>query len=198
MTEDTRIIKRYGNRKLYDTATSRYVTLEEVARMIETGETVKITDNETNKDITALTLAQIVLDAEKKKYNLPLEIVKRLLGERSGEAIGEMIQKMPEQVQTLRVEAEKRFGEMKKKSDSEVKQFSKRFKELISESQQQLEDFEKKLERKLDSTVSEIASSPVLSKQILAMEEKLEELEKRMEKLSKKNKPRSSNNKKQD
>lgn len=64
--KDLRIIKRYGNRKLYDTEISRYVTIEEVAEHIKNGLSVKIIDNQTGDDITSSTLVQIVLDVEKK------------------------------------------------------------------------------------------------------------------------------------
>ncbi len=66
---NTRIIKRYGNRKLYDTELSRYVTIEEVANHIKDGISVKIVDNKTGDDITGSTLALIVLEAEKKSRN---------------------------------------------------------------------------------------------------------------------------------
>ena len=55
----TRLIKRYANRKLYDTSESRYVKLEEIADMVDRGEEVKIIDNETKEDITRISLAQI-------------------------------------------------------------------------------------------------------------------------------------------
>ena len=59
MTE-ARIIKRYANRKLYDTQHSRYVTLEQIAEMIRNGDEVKIVDNKTKEDLTSVTLAQII------------------------------------------------------------------------------------------------------------------------------------------
>jgi polyhydroxyalkanoate synthesis repressor PhaR len=61
-----RIIKRYVNRKLYDTELSHYVTIEEVAEHIKNGVSVKIVDNKTGEDITSTTLLQIILEAEKK------------------------------------------------------------------------------------------------------------------------------------
>ena len=65
-SDGIRIIKRYGNRKLYDTELSRYVTIEEVANHIRDGISVKIIDNKSGDDITSSTLALIVLEAEKK------------------------------------------------------------------------------------------------------------------------------------
>ena len=64
MSETTplRLIKRYGNRKLYDTSESRYITLDEIARLVRSGNDVKVIDNENGDDLTAITFAQIILD----------------------------------------------------------------------------------------------------------------------------------------
>jgi polyhydroxyalkanoate synthesis repressor PhaR len=65
-----RLVKRYSNRKLYDTTESRYVTLDEIARWVRAGEDVKITENENGEDLTAVTFAQIILEGERKKSGL--------------------------------------------------------------------------------------------------------------------------------
>ncbi len=82
-----RIIKRYGNRKLYDVAASAYVSLEDVAALIRQGETVEVLDNVTGEDITAQTLTQIVLEEGKRGRGLlPTELLHDLL-RRGGRAI---------------------------------------------------------------------------------------------------------------
>src|SRR5215208_6177968 len=53
---EPKVIKRYTNRKLYDTVESRYVTLDEIAAMIKAGAEVKIIDNRTKEDLTSVTL----------------------------------------------------------------------------------------------------------------------------------------------
>jgi len=62
----TKIIKRYQNRKLYDTQQSCYVTLDDIAKMIRASEDVMVIDNKTKNDITAATLTQIIFESEKK------------------------------------------------------------------------------------------------------------------------------------
>lgn len=62
----TRKIKRYANRKLYDTTDSRYVTLQQIAEFVRNGEDVRIIDNTTKEDLTNVTLAQIIYEEEKK------------------------------------------------------------------------------------------------------------------------------------
>jgi polyhydroxyalkanoate synthesis repressor PhaR len=82
---EKRIIKRYTNRKLYDKQESRYVTLEEIARLVRRGEDLKVVDNETDDDLTAVTLAQIILEEEKRKTHLlSVPFLRKLI--RSGEA----------------------------------------------------------------------------------------------------------------
>lgn len=63
---EPRLIKRYANRKLYDTRDSRYVTLQQIAELVRDGEDVKIIDNKSKEDLTNVTLAQIIYEEEKK------------------------------------------------------------------------------------------------------------------------------------
>ena len=60
------LIKRYANRKLYDTESKRYITLDGIAEMIRQQHDVKVVDHETGEDITALTQAQIIFEQERK------------------------------------------------------------------------------------------------------------------------------------
>ncbi len=77
---ETRIIKRYANRKLYDTEHSRYVTLDQISEMIRAGDDVKIVDNKTKEDLTTVTLAQIIFEEEKKQRSfLPLAAMRNII-----------------------------------------------------------------------------------------------------------------------
>ena len=81
-----KVIKRYGNRKLYDTQQSCYVTLEGISHMVRKGEDLKVVDNKTGEDLTTIILAQIMLEEEKSKKNaLPLSLMKNLI-QQSGES----------------------------------------------------------------------------------------------------------------
>jgi polyhydroxyalkanoate synthesis repressor PhaR len=60
------LIKRYANRKLYDTESKRYITLDGIAEMIRQQQDVKVVDHESGEDITALTQAQIIFEQERK------------------------------------------------------------------------------------------------------------------------------------
>src|SRR5260221_14015289 len=77
---ETRIIKRYANRKLYDTEHSRYVTLDQISEMIRQGDDVKIVDNKTKEDLTTVPLAQIIFEEEKKQRSfLPLGAMRNII-----------------------------------------------------------------------------------------------------------------------
>ncbi len=92
---EPRVIKRYANRKLYDTMHSRYVTLEQIADMVREGEDVRIVDNTTKEDLTSVTLAQIILEEEKRKKSfLPLAAMRHII--QSG---GDSIQELAAQAQ---------------------------------------------------------------------------------------------------
>lgn len=79
-----RRIKRYDNRKLYDTEASEYVALSDVADLVREGETVRIVDNSTGEDLTAQTLMQIILEEGKNGESLlPSEILHEVLRQSS-------------------------------------------------------------------------------------------------------------------
>lgn len=74
------IIKRYTNRKMYDTARSCYVTLEEVAQMVRDGHEVQVIDNKTKEDLTQVTLTQALLDSERRnRGTVPLSGLRNLI-----------------------------------------------------------------------------------------------------------------------
>src|ERR1700741_1531877 len=79
-----RVIKRYSNRKLYDTKDSRYVTLLQIAEMVRGGEDVQIIDNSTKEDKTDVTLARIISEERKARpRGIPLATLKALIRQRS-------------------------------------------------------------------------------------------------------------------
>ena len=75
----TRVIKRYANRKLYDTRDSKYVTLDRIAELVRNGEDVRVFDNKSQKDLTKVTLAQIIYE-EQKSGNATAWSVQNLRG----------------------------------------------------------------------------------------------------------------------
>ena len=67
MSENGRhLIKKYANRKLYDTRTSRYITLEGISDLLRQGAEIQVVDRESGRDITSVTLSQIVTTEERR------------------------------------------------------------------------------------------------------------------------------------
>lgn len=73
---DLRVYKKYGNRRLYDTGTSRYATLDDIARTVHQGRRVQVIDAKTQEDVTAFILTQIILEESRKKnFLLPIPLL---------------------------------------------------------------------------------------------------------------------------
>tara|TARA_R110002072_G_scaffold94254_1_gene208393 strand:+ start:561 stop:1178 length:618 start_codon:yes stop_codon:yes gene_type:complete len=75
------VIKKYANRRLYNTATSSYVTLDHLSRMVKDGTEFVVYDAKTNEDITRSVLTQIIFEEEAKGQNLlPISFLRQLIG----------------------------------------------------------------------------------------------------------------------
>ena len=74
-----RIIKRYANRKLYDTQESHYVALARVAELVRAGVELQVIQNGTQRDITAATMAQIIFEEERRGPRLPVDALRSII-----------------------------------------------------------------------------------------------------------------------
>jgi polyhydroxyalkanoate synthesis repressor PhaR len=79
-------IKRYANRKLYNTETSRYITLKGIATLLEDGQEVEVIDNATGEDITGVTLSQILVDTERSNREVPGNLLSEIF-QRGGDVV---------------------------------------------------------------------------------------------------------------
>jgi polyhydroxyalkanoate synthesis repressor PhaR len=116
----TRLVKRYSNRKLYDTSESRYVTLDEIARWVKAGEEVKILENESGEDLTAVTFAQIILEEERKKTGLlSLRVMRELIqhGEAALQGLAATVDRGIEAIRTAPGLAGRRMQELSQVGD---------------------------------------------------------------------------------
>src|SRR3970282_1382097 len=109
------VIKRYSNRKLYDTQESRYVTLEEIEEMIRAGKEISVVDAASGEDLTSVTLTQIILENERShRTALPTAFLHQLI--KHGEAWQDFAQKSMksslEGIMSSQREAERVFREV--------------------------------------------------------------------------------------
>lgn len=81
-----RLIKRYNNRKLYDTTTRTYITLEGLRDLVLSGEEIKVVDNDSEEDLTTIVLSQMILERERAGRFLPTGVLSQLL--RTGSETG--------------------------------------------------------------------------------------------------------------
>jgi polyhydroxyalkanoate synthesis repressor PhaR len=74
-----RVVKRYGNRKLYDTAASRYVKLDEIADLIRNGVEIKVVEHPSGRDITSAALAHIIFEEEASRSQRSAEVLAEVI-----------------------------------------------------------------------------------------------------------------------
>jgi len=80
MAQERIVIKKYPNRRLYDTSNSRYINLEDIAALVRNGKDVQVIDANTGEDLTRVTLTQIIVeDAKEQPAGLPLELLRQLI-----------------------------------------------------------------------------------------------------------------------
>jgi polyhydroxyalkanoate synthesis repressor PhaR len=177
-----KLIKRYQNRKLYDTQSSQYVTLDDIATMIKNGEDVKVIDNRTKDDMTNITLAQIIYEEEKKKNSiLPLDALKKVIRS-SGEGLTDLYERVIQpgltQIHSAREDFEKLVGRLMKRGELGEEEGNSILKEIKQS---------KSLMQKPFAQFFELVRSVVaLGKQVSVLEKQVESLEKDVSRLKKK------------
>lgn len=115
---DTIVIKKYANRRLYNTATSAYVTLEDLARMVREGAEFVVYDAKTNDDLTRQILTQIIFEEESRgEALLPVQFLRQLIGFYGGQMQGVLpsylemsLDNFSRQQEQLRGQFSKAFG----------------------------------------------------------------------------------------
>jgi polyhydroxyalkanoate synthesis repressor PhaR len=193
---ETRIIKRYANRKLYDTEHSRYVTLDQISEMIRAGDDVKIVDNKTKEDLTTVTLAQIIFEEEKKQRSfLPLNAMRNII--QSG---GEWFAEAQRRVQSI-LPGAKRDATHDELADEELeavhdgddeatakKKSLAALREWVDHSKHRLDEWQRQVDGKIRGAIESVQHSinpwagvqkdvRTLADRIAELESKLSELE---------------------
>ncbi|HEY8854633.1 MAG TPA: polyhydroxyalkanoate synthesis regulator DNA-binding domain-containing protein [Candidatus Dormibacteraeota bacterium] len=113
------IIKKYANRKLYDTRTSAYITLEGIAGLVRDGHEIKVVDRETGQDLTQVTLSQIVLSEEKRG---PSRMVDGGVLQERGQALLDYVRKTLNVPSDLVNQMERRRGDLEGVIDEAIEQ----------------------------------------------------------------------------
>ncbi len=199
-SKEPKIIKRYTNRKLYDTVESRYVTLDEIAAMIKEGTEVRIVDNRTKEDLTSVTLAQIIFEEEKKKNQMPLSVLREII-RHPGESISGFIQKeVSPRVASIREEAESRLDKLLRRDENAPRPEGEEGEatpeasaatdasaglspaDLLKASQRAFEEWQRRIDERVKHVVENLTGNlPALGRDMATLTQRLEELEKKLE-----------------
>ncbi|MGZ9098726.1 MAG: polyhydroxyalkanoate synthesis repressor PhaR [Brevundimonas sp.] len=115
---ETVVIKKYANRRLYNTSTSAYVTLEDLAKMVREGVEFVVFDAKTNDDLTRQILTQIIFEEESRgEALLPVQFLRQLIGFYGGQMQGVLpsylemsLDSFSRQQEQLRGQFSKAFG----------------------------------------------------------------------------------------
>ncbi len=172
----SRLIKRYGNRKLYDTQESRYVTLEAIAGFVKLGEEVRVVDNDSGEDLTAVTFAQIILEEERRKNGfLPLPILRKII--QQGEAtIQDIATRVGGSMEVIG-SAGKRVQEFVGRGPQQGKAI---LDDLLAQPQRQIEALQKRIDAGVKKSVERITSFPAVQKELERIERSIAKLEERL------------------
>ena len=194
---ETRIIKRYANRKLYDTEHSRYVTLDQISEMIRNGDDVKIVDNKTKEDLTTVTLAQIIFEEEKKQRSfLPLNAMRNII-QSGGEWFAEAQRRVQSILPGKKKDGEGADGEVvadeaepANAADAEAaakKKSLAALREWVDHSKHRLEEWQKQVDSKVRGAIEDIqhAINPWagVQKDVRSLADRIAELESKLSEL---------------
>jgi len=183
------IIKKYLNRKLYDTKEKKYVNLSEISRLIREGIDLKVIDNHSKKDITPLVLAQIIVEQEKtKKIMLPSLLSPLNLLGKGGESMLFMTKKMILAgigiLSLTREKAEKIAEDLIKRGEinnSESKEFVM---ELLDKAEKEKNKLIEKIKPDIEKEIEKINYS--LKDSVVNLEKKIDDLSNKIDQIKKK------------
>jgi polyhydroxyalkanoate synthesis repressor PhaR len=188
---ESRVVKRYANRKLYDTQRSRYVTLDQIADMIRSGEDVKIVDNNSKEDLTAITLAQIIFEEEKKSSFLPLSALRNII-QSGGNSIQQLATQAGEKVRAVfrrdkdgnavgdPIE-EGELADETGEAGAAAGGSTNPIREFLERSQQTFDEWQKRVDERIRTTVEGLSPLAGLEKELRGLVQRVAELEKKLE-----------------
>ncbi len=166
----TRLIKRYANRKLYDTQSSTYVTLDDVESMVRKGAELQIVDQKSGEDITGATLAHIVLEQQKINPSFPVSVLRGII--QYGEDFFSLI---PWSMTQLR-QGVRRRSEALEEGGRAVGEF-------VEGAQRSIEELQRRVDERVRDAVGQLAHIPEMRQELAHLRETIEALEKRLEQL---------------
>ncbi len=125
MAPERHLIKKYANRKLYDTQMSRYITLDGIADLVRDGHEIQVVDRDTGQDLTQVILSQIVLSEEKRGPGRLMDAGTDAIQER-GQALLDYVRKTLNVPGDLVNQVERRRGDLEAMVDDAIERALRR------------------------------------------------------------------------
>lgn len=171
------VIKRYGNRKLYDTEASVYITLDGIGDLVRRGTDLQVVDNDTGEDLTAVTFAQIIFEEEKRKSGLLSVPVLRWIIHQGGEALHEVMERVDrgrEVLDSARESVEKGVQQLVGRGRPGGKGL---LGEILEAPQKQLDQLQKRVDAQVRESVDRLTAHPAIQHEIARLERSVKRLE---------------------
>ncbi len=200
----TRLIKRYGNRKMYDTQASRYVTLDGVAELVRTGEDLRIIDNDTGEDLTAVTFAQVIFEEQKRKSGASGLPLLRWIIQQGGATVQEILSSVDrgrEALDSVRELAEKGVKQLVQGGETHHAETHRAgthragthragtpagrhlLNEILELPQKQLEQLQHRIDAQVRASLERVAAHPTVQNELRRIERSIKSLERQLSRL---------------
>ena len=171
-----KLIKRYSNRKLYDTERSSYVTLEEISQMVRDGSELRIVDNKSGEDITSVTLAQIVFEQEKKdKRTLPMQALRDMIRSPS-----DFISRLSRDVSDMREDAMTQVEKVKRTAAQQQAEVVAPVREFLDSIPRALEEVQARIDLRIGESFEQLKHLPETVDQVKRLKAEVARLQKKL------------------
>jgi polyhydroxyalkanoate synthesis repressor PhaR len=176
-----RIVKRYSNRKLYDTKDSRYVTLLQIGELVRSGEEVHVIDNNSKEDLTEVTLAQIIYEEQKaNQRNVPIQTLRNLIHQRTETVLTSLREGPIGRLIPSKLGGKDDDGEQTEEAREEARANAKP--SLVEQARGTFEDLQHKIDERIKAVLPSILPWQQLEREVVRLTARVDELEARLPK----------------
>ena len=194
MGSGLRLIKRYGNRKMYDTQASRYVTLDNIAELVRGGDELRVIDNDSGEDLTAVTFAQIIFEEAKRKNGvLGLPILRSIIqqGETALHEIMSSVDRGREAIESVRELAEKRVKALAESAGVQARDTRRQIDRaersgrrlltgLLEIPQKQIEQLQHRIDTQVRTSLERVTEHPTVKHELRRIERNIKSIERQI------------------
>jgi polyhydroxyalkanoate synthesis repressor PhaR len=191
----TRLIKRYGNRKMYDTQTSRYVTLDGVAELVRAGDDLRIVDNDSGEDLTAVTFAQIIFEEAKRRDGvLALPILRGII-QRGGEALQDILSSVDRGREALERGVKQLTHSVGAQPERDGRQPRMEtggrhlLNDILEAPQKQIEQLQQRIDAQVRASLERVTAHPAFQNELRRIERSIKGLERQLSRLRRHERP---------